>query len=107
ILFAIQIAENLLVDVDATKLAAGTATDVPNNGTLGGVFEATGATGATGATPDPTTAPVIGLPVANATSGTPGIRFDGTDYLQLLDAAGGSLMTAPAGLTGPDPTRSI
>ena len=27
ILFAVQIAENLLVDVDATKLAAGTATD--------------------------------------------------------------------------------
>lgn len=98
ILFAVEIAENLLVNVDATTLPAGDAQDVPNTGTLGGVFEATGGGD---------TVPVIGRPRADATAGTQGIRLDGTDYLQLLDAVGGSLIAAPDGIVGTDPTASI
>jgi len=71
---------------------------VPNTGSLGGVFGATGPAD---------TVPVIGRPVSTATSGTQGIRFDGTDFLQLVDALGGSLITAPAGITGADPSASI
>ena len=96
-LFAIVVAENLLVDVDATALPAGAVTDIANNGTLGGVFRANGPAG---------TAPVIGRPDATATSGTNGIRFDGTDYLQLVDALG-TLIPAPEGITGADPSASI
>src|SRR5215218_8114730 len=98
VLFAIAVAENLLVNVDATALPAGSAQSVPNTGSLGGVFAATGPAG---------TVPVIGRPASNATSGTQGIRFDGTDFLQLVDALGGSLITAPAGITGADPSASI
>ena len=95
-----EVAETLLVDVDATGLAEGPATSVPNGplGTLGGVFEARGGGD---------TVPVIGRPVANATSGTRGIRFDGTDYLQLVQALGGELILAPTGLTGVDATSSV
>ena len=41
------------------------------------------------------------------TPGTQGIRFDGTDFLQLVDGAGGSQITAPEGITGANPTASI
>src|SRR5688572_28137949 len=65
----------LLVDVNATTLVAGTVvTNLPNAGTLGGTFEAIGGADQT---------PVIGHPVATATSGTVGIRFDGNDFLRL------------------------
>ena len=63
---AIQVAETLLVNVDATSLPAGTAQSVPNTGSLGGVFAATGGGD---------TVPVIGRPAPTATSGTQGIRL--------------------------------
>src|SRR4051812_19597358 len=90
VLFA-QVAGALLVDVNATTLTPGTAAnDIVNNGTLGGVFEAG----------DAASTPVVDRPVANATSGTVGIRLDGNDYLRLLQSAAGAALTAPAGITG-------
>src|SRR4051794_33217063 len=77
-LFAIAVAENLLVNIDATTLPAGQGNNVVNTGTLGGLFQATG-------TSD--TVPVIGRPTADATAGTQGIRFDGADFLQLVTSA--------------------
>jgi hypothetical protein len=97
VLFAIATAD-LLVSVDATGLTPGQVTNVPNTGSLGGVFQATSGGD---------TVPVIGRPDATATSGTNGIRFDGTDFLQLVNAADSTLITAPEGLTGADPTTSI
>ena len=89
----IQTAEDLLVNIDATALADGTLTSIVNSGTLGGVFEARGGG---------TTVPVVALE-----GGTRGIRLDGTDYMQLADAVGGTLIFPPDGIVGADPTRSI
>ncbi|MCC6233093.1 MAG: hypothetical protein IT580_10650 [Verrucomicrobiales bacterium] len=89
----VQKAGDLLVDVDATSLAEGTLPTIPNSGTLHGLFEARGGEGT--------------VPVIATEGGTKGIRFDGTDFMQLVDAAGGALITAPAGITGESPTRSI
>ncbi len=89
----IQSAGTLFVDVDATKLSEGPLKSVKNNGTLGGVFAATG---------DATTVPVVATE-----GGTKGIRFDGTDFLQLVSAVGGPVVDVPEGLVGIDPTRSI
>jgi len=87
-----------LVDINPTTLADGTPADnIANAGTLGGVFKATGA---------PDTVPVIDQPAANALSGTVGIRMDGTDYLQLVDA-GGATIPSPASITGVDPKVTI
>ena len=99
----VAVAETLLVDVNATGLPEGPLTTInnaalPATGGLGGVFEARGG--------EPMV-PVIGKPVSNATSGTVGIRMDGDDFLALVQEAGGALLTAPAGLTGTNPTRSI
>lgn len=87
----VQKAGDLFIDLDATKLAEGPVSTIPNNGTLGGVFE-----GGEGA-----------VPVIATEGGTKGIRFDGGDYLQALTAAGGSFIPAPGGLVGESPTRSI
>jgi hypothetical protein len=93
VLFA-EVAGTLLVEVNAIGLADGsTANDIPNTGTLGGVFEST---------EGGTTVPVIGKPDATATSGTVGIRLDGNDFLRLLQSAGGPALTAPASITGSD-----
>ena len=89
----VQKAGDLLVSVDATGLALGSVTSVPNKGTLGGVF------GATGTEAD--------RPAVQLVGGTKALNFDGTDFLQLEDAVGGSLITAPASITGPNPTHSI
>ncbi len=40
----VQKAGDLLVDVDATQLAPGPLASIPNNGTMGGFFEAVGGT---------------------------------------------------------------
>jgi hypothetical protein len=90
----IQSAGTLFVNVDATGAAEGPLTSIPNTGTLGGAFAATGPAGE---------APVI------ATVGsTKGIQMDGNDFLQLMTAAtGGTPIMAPAELTGLNPTRSI
>jgi hypothetical protein len=88
----------LLVDVDATALPEGPALTVTNAGPLGGLFEARGGGD---------TVPVIGRPVDTATSGTRGIRMDGTDYLQHVQAAAGDLLLAPAGITGVDATSTV
>jgi hypothetical protein len=89
----IEVAENLLVSIDATGEPAGTLTSIANTGTLGGLFEARGGG---------TTVPVIAFE-----GGTKGIRFDGGDYMQLVDMLGGTLIVPPAGIVGPSPTRSI
>jgi hypothetical protein len=86
-------AGELFVDIDATTLSPGRLTAIPNHGTLGGFFEARG-----GGTMIPSVAQI---------GGTKGIRFDGNDYMQLVDSLGGNLIMAPAGLVGVDPTRSI
>ena len=93
-----EVAETLLVDVDATGLPAGPVVSVDNRGTLGGVFAPTGPEGE---------APVIGRPQATADTGTSGIRFDGNDFLQLVTEVGGTLVTAPTGITGANPTHSV
>lgn len=89
----VQKAGDLFVDVDATQLAEGPLSNIKNNGTLGGFFEARGG-------PDAT-------PVVATVGGTKGIRFDGGDFLQIVDAVGGNVINAPAGLVGENPTRSI
>lgn len=90
----IQTAGELFVNLDATKLADGTVTSVPNKGTLGGFFVARGTD--------------TERPKAGKTGGTQTLQFDGTDFLQLADAAtDGNLIPPPAGLVGESPTRTI
>src|SRR5688500_7610185 len=89
----IQNAGTLFVDVDATGLAEGAITSVPNDGTLGGVFVPTG--------------PTDQVPVVATIGGTKGIQFDGNDFLQHLDTVGGTPIFAPEQLIGENPTRSI
>ncbi|MBL9136391.1 MAG: hypothetical protein JNK85_11010 [Verrucomicrobiales bacterium] len=89
----VQKAGDLLVDVDATQLALGPVASIQNNGTLGGFFEARG-----GSDQSPAVATV---------GGTKGMQFDGNDFLQSVDAVGGNVVFAPAGLVGENPTRSI
>jgi hypothetical protein len=89
----VQSAEELFVRVDATALPEGPLQTIPNSGTLGGVFEARGGGDM--------------VPTVVTIGGTKAIRFDGNDFLQLADAAGGSLIIPPAGLVGEDPSRSI
>ncbi len=89
----IQTASELFVDVDATGLADGPVATIPNKGTLGGVFEARGGE--------------ANRPSVGSVGGTKAMRFDGTDFLQLVPAAGGAVVPPPAGLVGEEPTRSI
>ncbi len=89
----VQTAGTVFVNVDATALPEGALESITNNGTLGGVFAATGA--------------AADVPRIATVGGTKGIQFDGTDYLQHMTAVGGSPLTSPAGLTGEDATRSI
>lgn len=90
----IQSAGALLVNVDATALAAGPLNSITNKGSLGGVFAATGAAG--------------DVPVIATVGGTKGIQLDGTDFLQHMSAAtGGSPILAPAEITGDNATASI
>src|SRR5688572_29431447 len=90
----IQTAGTLFVNVDATGAAEGPLTSIPNTGTLGGAFAATGAAGE--------------APVVATVGGTKGIQMDGNDFLQLMSAAtGGTPIFAPEQLTGLNPTRSI
>ncbi|HKX60817.1 MAG TPA: lamin tail domain-containing protein, partial [Verrucomicrobiae bacterium] len=91
----LQVAGTLFVDVDATQMPLGPTNAVPNVGTLGGLFQAIGG-GANG--------PVI----AEASGGgARGIRFDGDDYMQLVNVLNGARIAPPAGLVGLNPTRSI
>jgi hypothetical protein len=91
----LQVAEELLVNVDATASPFGTLTSITNQGTLGGFFEARGGG---------TTIPTIGRPNTNSTRG---IVFDGTDYLQHVASVGGALIPAPATLIGLNQSCSI
>ena len=86
-------AGSLFVDVDATKLTEGTLKSIKNNGSLGGVFAATG--------------PATAVPTVATEGGTKGIRFDGSDFLQLVASEGGAIVDVPEGLVGEDPTQSI
>lgn len=90
----LQKAGDLLVNVDSTGLGLGPVLNLPNAGTLGGFFVATGTEA---------DRPTVGL-----VGGTKAMVFDGTDFLRLADTSDGtSLINAPAGLVGPNPTRSI
>ncbi|MBX3745946.1 MAG: hypothetical protein KF833_11625 [Verrucomicrobiae bacterium] len=89
----VQSAGELFVSIDATSLPEGPLPSIPNAGTLGGLFEATGGEGT--------------IPTVAFAGGTKGIRFDGTQFLQLVESAGGPVIWAPDGLVGEDPTRSI
>lgn len=89
---AVQNAGDLLVNVDATSLPLGPLSSVANAGTMGGVFEAGGST--------PNVTQVYG-------TGTKGITFDGGGFMIHKDMAGGTLVSADAGLTGVNPTASI
>jgi len=91
----VQVAGDLLVNVDATTLPVGPVTSVTNNGTLGGAFEAIG-----GGANNPSVQVVSG-------NGTPGLKFDGNDFMQHVVAPGGALIPADPTLTGPNPTCSI
>lgn len=89
----IQSAGKLFVNVDATVLPLGAVASVPNTGTLGGVF-----------------APLVSpadAPVVATIGGTKALSFDGTDLLQHVAAAGGSVITTPAEITGENRTCSI
>lgn len=89
----IQTAGDLFVNIDATGLSEGSLPSIENKGSLSGFFEARGGDGT--------------IPVIATEGGTKGIRFDGTDFMQLVDAVGGALVPPPDGLVGLDPTRSI
>ena len=89
----IEVAEALLVDVNATQMAAGALTSITNAGTLGGYFEARG--------------PGDTIPTIAQAGGTLGINLDGNDYMQLVQELGGAFTEAPVGIRGVDPTRSI
>ena len=91
----LQVAGDLLVNVDATALPFGALTSITNHGTMGGFFEARGGA---------TAIPVIGQPNTNATRG---IVFDGGDYLQHVTAVGGAVLPAPATLTGLNPSCTV
>ena len=91
----VQVAGSLLINVDATTAPLGSLTNITNNGTMGGVFEARG-----GAAETPVVAPVSG-------NGTKGILFDGNDYLMHVAAPGGLPVPADPSLTGANPTATI
>ena len=89
----IESAGELFVNLDALSASEGTLTSITNRGTLGGFFEARGGG---------TLVPSIAF-----AGGTRGIRFDGGDYMQLVDSPGGAIIVPPPGLVGLNPTRSI
>jgi hypothetical protein len=89
----LELAGELFVDIDVTDDAPGSATMVPNEGTLGGVFDARGGG--------------VTIPRIELVGGTLGIAFDGNDFMQLAESAGGALVPTPPGLVGPDPTRTV
>ena len=91
----VQVAGELLVDVNATTQPFGPLTAITNAGTMGGFFQARGGAPAT---------PVIGQPNTNSARG---IVFDGGDYLQQVVSIGGALTNAPDTLVGINPTCSI
>ncbi|MDB6058946.1 MAG: Immunoglobulin I-set domain protein, partial [Verrucomicrobiales bacterium] len=91
----IQTAGTVFVNVDATALTPGSVVDIPNTGSLGGVFEAKNSTAVT------TSANVV------VTNGVAAIQFAGTNVLQLLANGGGALIAPPGGLLGTNATASI
>ena len=96
----IQVAESLLVNLDFTTQPAGPLTYIANTGTAGGGFEAIGGG---------STIPAI----RNAPGGTvPSLYLDGDSFLmsvasQTVPPAIPSRLDAPAGLVGPQPSRSV
>jgi hypothetical protein len=96
----IQTAENLLVNLDFTTQPAGVLQYIANAGTAGGGFEAIGGG---------STVPVI----RNAPDGTvPALYLDGDSFLmsvvnQTVAPGTPARMDAPAGIVGPQPSRSV
>jgi hypothetical protein len=90
----LQVAGNLLINVDATTAPLGPLTAITNIGSMGGVFEARYGTNV------PTVAIMNG-------NGTRGLQFDGTDFMQHYNSLGGALVPADPTLTGANPTCSI
>jgi fibronectin-binding autotransporter adhesin len=95
----IQVAGNLLVDVDATGAPVGNLAYLTNNGAAGGVFIAK-SNGVANVTPQ-----VIAL----GGSGTRGVLLDGNQVsLQhYTDTSGATIQLTPAGLVGGVPVFSV
>lgn len=96
----IQKAGDLLVDLNFSTLTPGDLIHIPNPGTLGGGFEATGAAGT--------------IPKIDKIPGSPtnSLYLDGSDFLMSVTAAtpmGGvpSRLDAAPGTVGEQPTRSV
>jgi hypothetical protein len=96
----IETAENLLVNLDFTTQPAGALQYIANTGSAGGGFEAIGGG---------STVPVI----RNAPDGTvPALYLDGDSFLmsvvnQTVAPETPVRMDAPAGIVGPQPSRSV
>ena len=95
VLNSVHVAENLLVNLDATSLEKGPLPVLANAGSGGGFFEATGGSGA------------VPYVISASGDGTRAILFDGNMYMEHVASAGGALLDTPPGLVGPDPTSSI
>lgn len=90
---ALNVAGDLLVDLDASGLPDGTVSFVTNNGTLSGVFSPFG------------DAPVRVVPMG--ASGVKGLVLDSHAWMEHTATPGGTRVPAAAGLVGANPTCSI
>src|SRR4051812_15655324 len=91
----VQTAGNLLVNIDPSGLPLGPVSSVPNTGTAGGAFDATGLID-------------FDQPVIVAVGGgSKAIMFDGHNFMEQVASTGGALQPAPAALVGNNPQCSI
>lgn len=98
----VQIAGNLLVDVDATAAPVGNLTYLPNNGTLGGVFIAYSANSNATTRITPQIAALAG-------GGSRGVLLDGNNISlrHFTDLTAATAVLPPAGLAGANPVFSV
>ncbi len=91
----IQVAGTLLVNLDPSSLPLGPISSVPNSGSAGGVFEATGLA-------------AVSEPVVVAVGGgARGIMFDGNNFMQHVAAPGGAKVNLPGALAAANASYSI
>jgi hypothetical protein len=91
----VQTAGNLLVNIDPSSQPLGPIASIPNAGTLGGAFAATGLID-------------VDQPVVVAVGGgSKAIMFDGHNFMEHVTAPGGAAQPAPANLVGANPQCSI
>ncbi len=95
----IQVAGNLLVNVDATGAPVGPLAYLTNSGALGGVFLAN----------NNNVASVTPQVIALGGSGTRGVLLDGNciSLRHYTDTSGATIVLPPAGLTGANPVFSV